>query len=252
MGAFLRKFLNAAAALHCTDESEVQSAKSLGIHAPAFVVPNGIDTIKFQALPARGQMKQRLGIPAESLVLLFSGRIVRIKRVDIAIEVLAQALNKGIQVRLVVAGPDEEGLVNELREQARRLGCDRHVFFTGLLKGEALLSAYADADLFIMPSEIQENFGMSALEAMAAGLPILVSEGIPVGRYAVRAGAGKALPSTSDAFTQAVVELLQDPQELKQMGERGRILAREKFDTLVVVKEMLAQYTSIVETGAPL
>jgi hypothetical protein len=49
-----------------------------------------------------------------------------------------------------------------------------------------------------------------------------------------------------------VVELLQVPQELKQMGKRGRNLARDKFDTLVVVKEMLAQYTAILETGAPL
>lgn len=248
---FLQRYLNKAAALHCTDPTEVESARRLGLKTPAIILPNSIDSGKFRALPPRGGMRARFGIPGDAHVLMFSGRLARIKRADIAVDALAHALSAGIQANLVIAGPDEENLVEELSKQAQRLGCEKHVFFTGLLHEEELLSAYADADLFIMPSEIQENFGMAALEAMAAGLPILVSEGIPVGRYAQQAGAGRVLPCKSEAFSTSVVELLRTPQELRQMGESGRDLARQKFDTTVVARDMLHQFTSIVESGLP-
>ncbi|MEZ4671525.1 MAG: glycosyltransferase [Anaerolineae bacterium] len=55
---------------------------------------------------------------------------------------------------------------------------------TGVLKSHEVLQVLADTDLLMMPTEIQENFGMAAAEAMAAGLPILVSEGISVGFWA--------------------------------------------------------------------
>ena len=80
-------------------------------------------------------------------------------------------------------------LIPKLRAQAQQLGCADRLHITGLLKGDEVLSALADADLLLMPSEPElENFGMSAVEAMAAGLPILVSEGFPIGEWAELVG----------------------------------------------------------------
>jgi glycosyltransferase involved in cell wall biosynthesis len=154
---------------------------------------------------------------------------------------------------MVLAGPDEMQLTPKLQAQARQLGCADRLHITGLLKGEAVLSALADADLFLMPSEPEsENFGMSAVEAMAAGLPILVSEGVPVGSWAESAGAGRVVPCSADSFSTNTCEMLALPNGLKEMGRRGQALAGEKFDIANVAQQMLEQYQSIITTGRPL
>jgi glycosyltransferase involved in cell wall biosynthesis len=203
-------------------------------------------------MPEWGHLRKRLGIPEQAMVLLFLGRLNRIKRPDIAIQVLAAAQSLPNEVHLLLAGPDEERLTQMLQSQAQNLGCADRLHMTGLLPPDGVLQALADADLLLMPSEIQENFGMSALEAMAAGVPILVSEGIPVGRWAEKEGAGRMVSCTTEAFVKATIELLSNPSKLRDMGERGRELAKQRFDISVVSHQMLAQYKSIVTNGYPL
>jgi glycosyltransferase involved in cell wall biosynthesis len=247
-----KRYLNEAAALHCTDQSEAELIKHLKLRTPVFVVPNGIDLQRFRVLPERGALRHRLQIPLDANVLLFLGRLNPIKRPDIAIEALASVSPQHGQPHLILAGPDESQLIPGLQAQAVSLGCERRVHFTGLLEGDEVLQALADADLVVMPSEVQENFGMTAVEALAAGVPILVSDRIPVGRWAVAAGAGVSVPNTPLAFSTALSGLLAAPTELKQMGECGRHLAQEHFDIQAVARNMLGQFRAIITTGHPL
>lgn len=93
---------------------------------------------------------------------------------------------------------------------------------------------------------------MSALEAMAAGVPILVSEGVPVGRWAEKAGAGQTASCSAEAFAKATLELISQPGRLKVMGQKGRELVRLQFDISSVAKQMLTQFEAIITTGKPL
>jgi glycosyltransferase involved in cell wall biosynthesis len=248
-----RKFLNNAAALHCTDNSEAEAIKQLGLKAPTFVVSNGIDCEHFTKLPERGLIRRRFQIPNHARVLLFLGRLHPKKRPDLAVEALAAAQSLSIETHLILAGPDEMQLMPSLKDQAQDLGGSSRLHFTGLLNGDEILSVLADADLLLMPSEPEsENFGMSAVEAMAAGLPILVSEGVPIGSWAELANAGRMIPCTADSFRRATCELLAQPDELKEMGKRGQVLARQRFDISSIAQQMLTQYKSIIETGQPL
>jgi glycosyltransferase involved in cell wall biosynthesis len=247
-----RRMLQSASALHCTNQDEAEIVKSMKLTTPAFVVPNGIDFAVFGKLPPEGALRKRLEIPDDTLLLLFLGRLHKNKRPDIAIDVLkhVQSLNK--DVRLVFAGPDEEGLIPALREKARDVNCEERVYFTGLLDQNGVIDALIDADLLLMPSEVNENFGMSAVEAMAAGVPVLVSDGVPVGKDAEQVGAGKVAPCTHEAFSAAALEMLSKPDELRKMGEKGRALVREKYDISVVARDMLAQFRAIFQTGSPI
>jgi glycosyltransferase involved in cell wall biosynthesis len=248
-----RRYLNQAAALHCTMPSEAKAAGQLDLEAPKFVVPNGIDCDWFGNLPARGLLRQRLQIPDDARLLLFLGRLHPKKRPDLAIEALAAAQSLQVETHLLLAGPDELLMASQLQAQASRLGCANHLHLTGLLQPDEILSAFADSDLFLMPSEPEsENFGMSAVEAMAAGLPVIVSEGVPIGSWAEKAGAGVVLPCHADSFRQATCVLLAHPERLEVMGKRGRTLARERFEISSVARQMLRQYQSIIETGRPL
>jgi glycosyltransferase involved in cell wall biosynthesis len=248
-----RPVLDRAAALHCTDHGEAEAAASLGLRSPAFIVPNGVDASRFCCLPERGGLRRDLGIPMDAASLLFLGRLHRKKRPDIAVEALAASQGLTKEVHLVLAGPDDDGLAPLLKAQAQRTGCASHLHITGLLQGDEVLQALTDTDLLLMPSEPQsENFGMSAIEALAAGLPILASEGVPVGRWAEEAGAGLVAPCRSQDFARATRDLLSKPDKLQKMGEQGSRLVKERFDLPVVARQMLAQFKAVITTGKPL
>jgi len=248
---FARRFVDRAAAIHCTDPTEAEAVARLMFRAPIFVVPNSIRASSFGTSQRQGGLRRQLGIPAGAEVMIFLGRITRIKRPDIAVDVLGAVQSLGREIHLVIVGPDEDGLMPQLQTQAQNLGCRDRLHFTGLLKKEDVISALADAELLLMPSEITENFGIAALEALATGIPILVSEGVPVGRWAQKAGAGLVVTSTREAFQQAAIELLSRPAQLREMGQRGKELAREVFDVPVVASQLLREYASIIENGYP-
>lgn len=247
-----RRCLNKAAAIHCTDPSEANAVANLSLRVPVFIVPNAIRASVFSNFQARGFLRMQFGIPDNAQILLFLGRITQIKRPDIALDVLAVVQSLGREVHLVIAGPDEDGMIPKLRAQAQELVCHNKLHFTGLLEKEGVIGALADADLLLMPSEITENFGLSAVEAMAAGVPILVSDGVPVGHWAMKAGAGRVVPCTKEAFQQAAIELLSQPDELKELGKMGQELVKQRFDVSVVTQQMLMQYKAIISSGKPL
>jgi len=248
-GLVARHQLNKASALHVASQPEASAAAHLGLSAPRFVVPYGLDVDSFGQLPRRGCLRQQLNIPDSASVLLFVGRLHRVKQPGVALEALADL--GWPNVHLVYAGPDEENIKAGLQVRAEQLGCLRQVHFTGLLKDAEILQAFADADLFVMPSAM-ESFGMSAVEAMAAGVPVLVSDNVPVGRWAEKVSAGGRVPGTTRAFSGAIRKLLAEPERLKTMGERGRQLAIREFDISAVARRMLEQCQAIATSGHPL
>ncbi|MCC6976268.1 MAG: glycosyltransferase [Anaerolineae bacterium] len=233
------RFLNGAAAIHCTDPGEAAAARALRLHPPLVVVPNGIDLTPFRNLPPREQGRSRWHIPAEAPLILFSGRLHPKKRPQIALEVLSGLKN----AHLIVAGADELGMALALQAQAKQQGCEDRFHWVGLLEQKALIEAMSAADLLIMPSEADsENFGMAAAEALAAGLPLLTSAGIPVGEAARQAGAGLTVTGGSPAFLEGARTLLADRALLRAMGERGRVLAFARYDSQRTAQEMLQMW----------
>ena len=249
LSLFGRRLLNGAASLHCTDKAEAEAANQLGLRSPTFVTPNGIQTSRFRQLPPRGAWRRRLGIPSHALVLLFLGRLHKKKRPDIAVETLAACRHLPNPVHLLLAGGDEQGLTGTLESKAEKLDCSARLHCLGHLAGRERDAAFADSDLFLMPSEPDsENFGLSALEAMAAGLPVLVSDGVPIGRAAVRAGAGRQVSCDPQVFGAAATALLEKSRELKVIGRRAKALAHSDYDSTVIAEQMLGRYQAIVSS----
>ena len=240
-----------AAGIHYTDAQESQAAQASGFKTPAFIVPNGVDFTHYDPLPGGVQFRQQYQIPEQARVLLFLGRMDPVKRPDLAIQVCAALQDDQARpVHLIMAGPataSQEWQVNQWVNQANLAG---QVHFTGLLSNGQVLEALAASDLLIMPSAVRENFGMSALEALAAGVPILASDGVPVGEWAVEAGAGRQVACDREAFVQAARQMLADEAGLRQMGQRGRALVSRRFAIQVIAREMLAHFTAILTTGA--
>jgi glycosyltransferase involved in cell wall biosynthesis len=170
--------------------------------------------------------------------VLFLGRLHARKGVD----VLARAFRAvDGEVRLVIAGPDE-GMLATLCALAAD---DPRIVLTGFLEGEARLAALAAADVFALPAT-GEGLSMAALEAMAAGLPLVLSPGCYLPE-AAEAGAGVIVAAEVEPLTTALRQLLGDAALRARMGAAARVLARERFAWRQVEEVWRGVYEAVLE-----
>jgi glycosyltransferase involved in cell wall biosynthesis len=237
--------LRRAAALHCTDDLERQAAAALGLQKPIYLVPNALDTARFRDLPPRGALRHAMGIPAGGPLILCLGRLHPVKRPDLALEAFVLVAGRFPTAHLLFAGPDEAGQEPYLRAVAAEAGCAGRVHFAGLLDRAGVLQALSDADLVLVASE-SESFGMAAAEAMAAGLPLVISERVGLARYVARSGAGCVTPLDAGAIAGHVADLLADPASLPAIGRQGQNLAVELFGLEPVGRQLVAAYRQVL------
>ncbi len=240
-----RQLINGAAAIHLTSIMEQAQQEKWGFKPPPVIVPNGIDAKRFESLPARGALRQRLGISPDISLALFVGRLHREKRIDLVVEAFVRVARDIENASLLLVGPDEDGSGEQARSQIRRAGLADRVHFMGLLTGVDLMRAYADADLLLLLSH-RENFGMVVVEAMAAGLPVLLSEEVGLAPEVERAGAGFIVPAQAKEVAEAWRQLINDPGLRHKMGSAGRQLAQSEFAANVVARKMLDLFMSVI------
>lgn len=165
-----KRILADASTVFAVSPVEAEQARSWSVEEERIAeLPNSIAIDDYRTLPAKGGFKKERGLSGGRLVL-FMGRLNRIKGVDILIRALATANLD--DTRLVIAGADD-GQEAELRRLADAELPGR-VTFTGFLSGDRKVSALVDADIVVMPSRY-EIFGMTALDALACRTPVLLS-----------------------------------------------------------------------------
>lgn len=200
----LRRDLNSAAAIHYTTPRERELADPLGLKPPAIVEPNGIDLSEFENLPPAGTFRSQHPQIGDRPMLLFLGRLHHKKGPDILIEAFAQAALP--DAVLVLAGPGEDSYVAQLKALVAKHNLEDRVIFTGMLHGRDRIAAYADADLFCLPSH-QENFGIAVVEALAAGTPVLISDQVNIHEDITKKGVGKAVSLQKNSISAGLVQL---------------------------------------------
>ncbi len=173
-----RANLQGAAYVHFTAAAEAEKARQCGWRFRNTVIaPNLIDVNAWRDLPDRCVFERRFPELNGREVVLFVGRINWLKNLDLLIRATVLLRQRHPQACLVCAGPDNEGHQAALEALVKRLDAGGHVLFTGMLQGDDLRAAYARADIFALVSK-RENFGMAAGEALACGLPIVISDGV--------------------------------------------------------------------------
>jgi glycosyltransferase involved in cell wall biosynthesis len=239
---FQNRLLAEAAAIHYTAEEEMRLATPYVHGAPGVVIPNGLDPAEYARLPAKGSFRERHPEIGSRQILLFLGRINFKKGLD----VLAAAVGRlgREDVHLVIAGPDG-GYLAETRGFVAAAGIAERTSFVGMLRGDDKLAAFADASLFLLPS-YSENFGIAVVEAMACGLPVLVSDRVNIWREVVADGAGLAAPPEAEAFAGRIREMLAEPGNLVLMGQAGRAAVARRYDWANVAKRLEEVYAAII------
>jgi D-inositol-3-phosphate glycosyltransferase len=233
------------------DEADdlVRSYKADPAHV--YVVAPGIDLNTFQPLD-RSEARRKIGY-ASGPLLLFVGRLERLKGVDVAIKALALLRDRAHEdLRLIVLGEDvrdgEESEKERLKAVASSLGVRDRVDFLGSVAHHELPYFYAAADALVMPS-YSESFGLVALEAQACGRPVVAS-GVSGLRSVVRDEVSGYLIDDHDPaiYAERIGRLLADPELAQQMGRRGRLLA-QRFSWTRTADRLEELFEKVIESG---
>lgn len=229
-----------AALIHLTSRVEAEEAARLGLPVrKSCVIPNGVDMPDI-AGGFRGDFSGRAAT-GEKPFLLFLGRINWKKGLDR----LIRALPEIPECRLVVAGNDEEHYQAELEALAVRTRVHERISFVGPVYGEDKVALFRRTLLLVLPS-YSENFGNAALEAMAAGCPVVVTPEVGMADIVRDSGAGMVLAGEPATLAAGIRSLIDDRMALKRMGERGREFVAHRYTWESVCIQMEEAYKQAI------
>lgn len=229
----LRADLNGASALHFTSDTERDFCGPLKLKPPAIVEPNGLDLSEFDPLPPEGAFRSKFPQLGGRRIVLFLSRLHHKKGLELLVPAFARA--KLSDTMLVIAGPDANGYRAEVEKSVAQHGIADSVLFTGMLQGADKIAALAEAELFVLPS-YQENFGIAVVEALAAGTPVIISDGVNIHGEITSAGLGAVVPiggtpeQSIIALAATLEQWLGDASLRRAASERARPYVRDRYD----------------------
>ena len=230
------KLIEDAAGLHFTSEAEMDEASRVVSMTEAFVVPNPVDP------PPHSDTKRDA---AGGKTVLFLSRIDRKKRLDLLLEAVTVARREDPAISLDIAGTGPSALLQELRDQAGRFGIDEHVRWQGQVRGADKERLLREANLFVLPSE-SENFGVAVAEALAHGLPVMISPGVGIRSLVERYEAGVVVDADADKWGKEIALLLSSPKRLELLSSNGWKLYSQELTPEAVSRQLTDVYRKLL------
>jgi glycosyltransferase involved in cell wall biosynthesis len=241
------RLLRDASKVIALTQVETDQYRRMGIPGEKIaIIPNGIDLSEYAELPPKGSFKEKFNIPEDRKIILYMGRIHKIKGVDFLVRAYTYLKNemKYKDAVLVIVGSDD-GFLGEVKSLVQSLGISRFVIFTGPLYGKIKLGAYVDSEVVVLPSRY-ETFPNVVLEAYVCSKPVVASnvEAIP---DIVLHGETGLLFQAGDVkgLANAIAYMLTHPEEAERMGRDARRLVEEKFSIDKVVTQLEELYEKV-------
>jgi glycosyltransferase involved in cell wall biosynthesis len=240
-----RRNFRHAEAIHFTTQEEMDLARHALPFRKGVVVPLGVRPDEFDRLPLVGSFRRAFSEIGQKRIILFLSRLNFKKGLDLLIPALAKVAANNDDVHLVLAGPDEGGFAKKVMSWVDQFGLAEKVTLTGMLQGDQKLAAFRDAEMFVLPS-YSENFGIAVVEAMACGLPVVISDKVNIWREVESARAGLVTKCNVDEIARAISILLQNSEKGKEMGSNGRQLVQERFSWCQTAELLEQVYRTVI------
>ena len=245
-----RKNLTDASAIHFTVETEKEEYIKAGLSLKkTIIIPNGLDIEEFNTITrdSATHFKEKFGIAPDKKIILFLGRLHRIKGLDILIPAFAEIIKKEPKAVLVLAGPDDENYKREVLKFIDEVNLrTSDIVFTGMLVGEDKTAVYKESDVFVLPS-YSENFGMVVVEAMYSCLPVVITKYVGIAPEIIKNNAGIVIKKSEKELTEAILKILNNPALAQKMGESGKRLVETEFSPGKIADKWIEKYKNIIK-----
>ncbi|MEG4306257.1 hormogonium polysaccharide biosynthesis glycosyltransferase HpsP [Microcoleus sp. D3_18a_C4] len=239
-----RPNLAGAAAIHFTSKEEAKISERFGLGSTGkmpvpqdLVIPLGV----------RADFYSDILPDSEIPIILFMSRIEPKKGLDLLIPALESLLAEGINFHFILAGsnPQDAGYETKIKEKIQNSSLGQSTTITGFVSGDLKVELLTKADLFVLPS-YYENFGIAVAEAMAAGVPVAISDRIHIAEDIQQAEAGWVGPLEVGAIAHSIKSALLNPQERQRRGLNGQEYARKHYNWDAIAQQTIDAYQQIL------
>ncbi|MEG4225092.1 hormogonium polysaccharide biosynthesis glycosyltransferase HpsP [Microcoleus sp. N9_B2] len=255
-----RHNLAGAAAIHFTSKEEAKISERFGLNCTGKMpVPRDLDCTG--KMPAPRDLVIPLGVTADLFpkrlrqsqvpTILFMSRIEPKKGLDLLIPALESILESGIEFHFILAGsnPQDAEYETQIKVQVENSSLAKYTTITGFVSGDLKVELLTKADLFVLPS-YYENFGIAVAEAMAAGVPVVISDRIHIAEDIQQAEAGWVGPLEVGAIANSIKSALLNPQERQRRGLNGKEYAKKYYNWEAIAQQTIDAYQEILSSIA--
>ena len=219
------------------------------LERPSQVIHHGIDLVAFSPAADRAAIRTRLGLPAGGRVIGCYGRIRAQKGTDLFVQAAIALCRRFPDLSALVIGralPGDAAFLTGLRDQVRAAGLTGRILFRDEVPVREMPDWYRMLDVYIAPQR-WEGFGLTPLEAMACGVPVVAAD---VGAFRELVAEGETgfvvPPGTAEPLEQATAALLADPARLEASGQAARAHVAQHFDIRQEAAALIALYRGLL------
>ncbi|NQE34444.1 hormogonium polysaccharide biosynthesis glycosyltransferase HpsP [Microcoleus asticus] len=253
-----RPNLAGAAAIHFTSKEEAKISERFGVGITGKMpVPRNLDFTGKMPVPrdlviplgvTAGLFPKRLR-ESQVPIILFMSRIEPKKGLDLLIPALESILEAGIEFHFILAGssPQDAEYETKIKVQIHNSSLAKYTTITGFVSGDLKVELLTKADLFVLPS-YYENFGIAVAEAMAAGVPVVISDRIHIAEDIQQAEAGWVGPLEVGAIANSIKSALLNPQERQRRGLNGKEYAKKHYNWEAIAQQTIDAYQQILSS----
>jgi glycosyltransferase involved in cell wall biosynthesis len=239
-----RANLDRAKAIHLTCQQEQDDLLALKLKSPTFILPLALTSIPAQIPDATKLLRQNLECPIDEPIILFLSRLHYKKGLDYLIPALGKLRDR--RFTFVIAGNGTPAYESEIQSLLLAAGIENRTRTVGFVEGEQKQLLIQGSNLFALTSH-SENFGISVLEALVVGTPVLVTPGVGLATVIRDRELGYVADLNIEAITQAIERYLTDPDRATQMGLQARQFTSEYYNWDRIATELIEVYRSIID-----
>lgn len=236
------KILKNAAAVIALTKEEARQYIDMGVDKDKIkIIPNSIESNVSDNLK-KGNFRSKYNINDNEQIILYLGRLNKIKGIDLLVEAFAD-LNKNLSdIRLVIVGP-EDGFREDLKSLIKKYDIEDQIVFTGPLHDDKKFEAYLDADIYVLPSRY-ETFPNTVLESSVCGTPVIITDRCGIADF-VEGNMGVVVECNKKGLRDAILNFLKDEDKMIELGNKGKTFVKKNLDSKIVSQKINTLYTDI-------
>ncbi|MEE9167527.1 MAG: glycosyltransferase [Candidatus Neomarinimicrobiota bacterium] len=228
---FEKRTVEGSASIHATSDMESREIGAVGMDTRIRKIPIPVDVVG---------NSNRQGTSISNFVYL--GRIHPKKGIEFFLRALSKLdINYLQSLKCRIYGNGDRRYVRSVENLVHRLCLTDYVSFEGEVRWEAREKVWKMADVFFLTSH-HENFGVAAAEAMARGVPIMISDKVALAVEVLTYDAGWVVPLDADEIASMIQDIIEKPKAWRRKGDNARMLVQNQFDRGVIGEELISMY----------